>query len=129
MRHTFSFPIEIREAVKDHVKDAVKRLRPEAYRQEPAYATALAGKLDAIVYDGPQGFVEFRATIVKDRGPDPAEHWSGIDFVITATIRNANIQIDKAIVFQAKKGFIEDLKQSERKRLLKQIHEMKRLTS
>ena len=128
MRHAFRFPIAVQEAVRGHVRQAIERIRPESYRQEHSYSAALAGKLDGIVYEGEEGYVEFRSTVADDRGRGSAESWAGIDFVITASIRDEMQEIDKAIIFQAKKGLVENLPPGETDRLRRQVELMKRLT-
>lgn len=89
---------------------AVEGVSPSRFEQEPAYTAALLGRLTGSVYHGPDGFVLFETTNVNSIGPGAAERWSGADFAITARIRQGSLAIDKAILAQAKRGALEDLK-------------------
>lgn len=129
MRHSFRFPFEVQEAVRRHVRNAVKKVDPSRYSQEPAYTSALMSALEGRAYEGSAGLVDFKATITTDHGPNAAERWSGIDFVITATVFDQFTRVEKAIVFQAKKGNISALTTHERERLIGQISAMKKYTN
>jgi hypothetical protein len=128
MRHAFSFPTHIREAVREHVRQAVTDLKPNRFAQEPAYTAALLARLEGTAYNGPDGSVEFRATNVNSIGKGAAERWSGADLAITADIRKLDLRVTKAILAQAKLGGLEDLSHAERGRLVGQIREMRHLT-
>jgi hypothetical protein len=128
MRHAFSFPIEIRQAVKDHVSLAVRTVSGARFKQEPTYVAALMGRLIGVVYDGPEGFVELKPMVVDSIAPGAAENWSGADFAITAEIRNPRFFVSKAILAQAKLGALDDLAKSERGRLIEQIGKMRKFT-
>ena len=127
-RHSFSFPEEVRNAVLNHVNLQVGKLNPQRYNQEPLYYSALIHGLEGVVYDGRYGRVEFEATAFDDRGRGSAESLSGADFAITATISSVSLTVRKAILFQAKKGYVEDMSASENTKLRQQLTQMKKLT-
>lgn len=126
--HSFRSPYELREAVKRYVRKAVEELSSQRFKQEPAYTAALAAKLDGVAYDGKHGKVTFQATVFDDRGRNAAEDRLGADFAITAEISDGRDQVRKAIIFQAKRGFIADLSASETDRLFGQIRTMRQHT-
>jgi len=128
MRHSFSFPAHIRDAVRAHVQQAIDGLDPKSFAQEPAYTAALLGRLAGVAYDGPDGSVALKTTNVNSIGPGAAEHWSGADLAITADIRKGDLRVAKAILAQAKRGGLDELSAHERDRLVGQIREMRRLT-
>jgi hypothetical protein len=128
MRHAFSFPTHIREAVREHVRRAITDLDPKRFAQEPAYTAALLARLEGIAYNEDDGSVEFRATNVNSAGKGAAERWSGADLAITAEIRKGDLRVSKAILAQAKLGGLNDLSSRERGRLIGQILDMRRLT-
>ncbi len=125
MRHAFSFPVEVRHAVREFVEDAVTKVSGKSFRQEPSYVAALMGRLVGIAYDGPYGFVELKPVIVDSR---TAEHWFGADFAITADIRSREVAVLKAIVAQAKRGSLAELPTGERERLIEQVRHMRSYT-
>lgn len=129
MRHTFSFPVHIRESVKSHIRTAIKRISPERYRQEQPYIAALASQLEGKVYEDSDGYVEIKSTIVNDRGKHSAESRTGADLAITATIGNPDKKINKAILIQAKMSQIESMPPSALKVLINQISRMKNHTN
>jgi hypothetical protein len=128
MRHAFSFPAHIRDAVRAHVQEAVAGVSPQRFRQEPAYSAALLARLAGIAYHGPDGSVVFTTTNVDSIGRGTAESWSGADLAITAEISRGNLTVRKAILAQAKLGELDDLSSRERGRLVGQIVEMRRFT-
>jgi len=128
MRHSFKFPFKIRNALKNHIRNAIDSVEPSRFRQEPDYVAALAVKMQGVIYDGNDGFVEIRSTIADSYGKGSAERWTGIDLAITAYVSDKEKTVSKAIVFQAKIGGISHLKSDEKLRLHKQIMKMKRLT-
>jgi hypothetical protein len=89
---------------------------------------ALAQSLTGVAYEGPLGTVRFDATVVDDRGSGAAEKWSGADLAITAEISDGETVVTKAILFQAKRGHIDELPQRERENLRASIEKMRRLT-
>jgi|SRR6266478_1545532 hypothetical protein len=128
MRHAFSFPAHIRDAVRAHVQQAIEGVSPARFRQEPAYTAALLARLAGTAYTGPDGSVVFTTTNVDSIGRGTAESWSGADLAITAEIRQGNLAVNKAILAQAKLGELDDLPLTERDRLVGQIVEMRRFT-
>lgn len=128
MRHAFSFPPHIREAVRSHVRKAIEGLDPTRFQHEPAYIAALLGRLDGTPYEGSDGYVRFRSTNVNANAPGSAESWSGADLAITAEIGTDGVRVRKAILGQAKRGVLAELPLSERRRLTDQIENMRALT-
>jgi hypothetical protein len=128
MRHAFSFPPHIRDAVRAHVRRAIADVSPTRFGQEPAYTAALLARLQGIAYEGTDGSVVLKTTNVDSIGRGAAERWSGADFAITADIRKGDLSVTKAILAQAKLGGLEDLSPNERGRLVGQIQEMRHFT-
>jgi hypothetical protein len=91
-------------ALSRHISQAVKRIDPVRYRQEPAYVAALFGKLDAVVYHDAGLTVELKSTIVGDRGRNSAESKWGADFGLIASISGPTERQEKAVLGQAKRG-------------------------
>ncbi len=127
MRHAFSFPFHIREAVRAHVRQAVEQVSPARFEQEPAYIAALLARLDGVAYEQPDGSVihSHKRQLNRTRG---RQGWSGADLAITAAIRGGDLSISKAILAQAKRGRLEDLPPREREVLDAQIRDMRRFT-
>ena len=128
MRHAFSFPIHIREAIRSYVRQATDGINPKGFDQEPSYTAALLGRLAGVAYAGSDGSVIFKTTNVNSIARGAAERWSGADLAITADIQQAEFRVSKAILAQAKLGSLENFSRSERDRLIGQIREMRRLT-
>lgn len=128
-KHGFQFQPDVRDAVRRHVAAAVASVDPKRYRQEHAYSTALAHALEGVAYSGPYGRVEFRSTVVDDRGRGAAEKWSGADLAITAKVSEGGQQVNKAILVQAKRGELSKLGPGEKKRAEEQVDKMKKLTN
>lgn len=128
MRHAFRFPEHIRRALKKHIEKAISGTDMKSYLQEPAYTAALARSLEGTVYDGKDGYVRIKSTIVNAQGRGAAEKWSGADLAITASISEGSQGIRKAILIQSKIGGIEELSPSSRKMLKKQIRKMRNHT-
>ena len=124
-KHAFKFPREVGTAIRLHVYNAIKDLSPERYRQEPNYTAALLGRLEGIAYEGIHGKVVFSATVFDDRGPNSAESKYGADHAITAKISDGTTTIRKAILVQAKLGYINELSNQGIERLKMQIKKMK----
>ena len=129
MRHAFKFPKHIRNAVKWHIQRALLVMDVSRYQQEHSYTCALAGRLDGTAYEGPDGFVIFKSTVVTDRGRGSAEKKVGADLVITADISDNNKRIKKAILIQSKRGNIDELQPREKRNLFEQIDRMKHFTN
>jgi hypothetical protein len=106
----------IKMALTQHVNAAMLRLDPIRYRQEPNYMAALLGKLDAVVYDGPHGYLEIRSTSVDGIGAGAAEKWCGADFALIAVIRSGGRQVTKSVLGQAKRGALGALSPAEGRR-------------
>lgn len=127
-RHSFAFPPDVRQAVRDHVERAVRSVDPARYQQESAYIAALARALEGKAYDGSKGHVSFSSTIVTDRGRNASESWSGADLAITADVSDGNKHVRKAILAQAKRGELNKIRGQDAKRLRRQVRKMARLT-
>src|SRR5947208_1688784 len=125
----FAWPTAVREEVRRHVMRAIERLDPSRYQQETAYVDALVGRLDGIAYQGPHGKVEFRGTILTDRGKSSAESEIGADFAITASLRDRRRSVEKGILVQAKRGPVSQLPRDEHERMDRQIEQMQQHTS
>jgi|SRR5699024_1503603 len=124
MRHSFKFPIHIREIVKDHINKAIDKTDPKRYNQESPYISALLAKLEGKIYEDKDYYIEIITTVMDDRGKNSAEHRSGADFSITAKISDKEKNIEKAILVQAKM----DDKQLKGKLLKEQISKMRKIT-
>jgi hypothetical protein len=85
-------------------------------------------RLEGVAYEGSDGLVVFKPTIVNANVRDSAESWSGADFAITADIRKGDVSVSKAILAQAKRGGLDQLPPPERDRLAKQIYDMRQYT-
>lgn len=127
-RHSFTFPPDVRNAVRRYVSRAVASVDPRRYNQEPAYSAALARALEGTAYEGPHGLVKFQSTVVNERGRGAAQKWSGVDLAITADVSDRKTHVQKAIIVQAKKGSLSDLSNAEARRLRRQIEDMRQLT-
>jgi hypothetical protein len=88
----------LKVAIRRHVLRTVSRLDPARYRQEAAYVAALFARLDDDVLERPDARVEFRSTIVADRGPGSAESIWGADFGVTVSLVEPGFEIRKAVV-------------------------------
>ena len=106
LRHAFSFPAHIREAVRAHVRRAVDGLSSSRFAQEPAYTAALLARLEGTPYNDEDGSVVITSTNVNSVGPGAAERWSGADFAITATITKGDLSIRKAILGWPARKFV-----------------------
>ena len=124
MRHAFRFPTSVRKAVRAHVRQAVEGVPLGRFRQEPAYTAGVLARLNGFEIESDGAYVSIEATNVDDRGAGAAEGWSGADLVITATVRRGAEEVRKAILVQAKRGTLEDVKGKERERLTDQVRNM-----
>lgn len=111
-----------------HIAEALERVDPSRYRQEPAYMNAVIARLDGEVDAGSAGSITIRGVIVDDRGPGSAESVHGADFSITAILCTDKGTTEKAILGQAKRGPTEALNKSEKARLDLQLTKMQRVT-
>jgi len=126
-KHAFRFPLEVVSSVKEHVRRAIEAVDPARYRQEANYTAALVSQLEGVAYQGQHGLVAFRSTVFDDRGAGSAESLYGADFAITATVSDGTRTIRKAILVQAKLGYLNDMSAADAARLQSQIEKMKRL--
>ncbi len=118
----------LKAAIRQHVAKAVERLDPQRYRQEAAYVAALFARLDDVVLDRPDARVEFRSTIVADRGPNSAESIWGPDFGVTASLAEPDFTNRKAVIGQAKRGSITSLPARESQFFREQVAKMSQVT-
>jgi hypothetical protein len=118
----------LKVAVRRHVMRAVARIDPDRYRHEAAYVAALLAKLDDVVLDRPDVRVEFKSTILTDRGPSSAESIWGADFGMTASLRSEVGQIDKGVLGQAKRRSLVSLPANEAEVFRVQVAKMSRVT-
>jgi len=129
-KHAFKFPSHIRMAVKSYVYNAYSKIDASRYEQESPYTTALATRLEGVVYDKSDGFIEFHSTIVNDRGKNSAESKYGADLAITAFIQDSKLEISKAILIQVKRDKLDNQRDNAITReLCEQVTKMKQLTS
>lgn len=90
---------------------------------------ALFGRLDEVVYRGRDLTIEFKSTVVDDRGPRSAESVWGADFGIVAIVQTLDESVVKATIGQAKRGNIGSLVGDERERFRAQVVKMGRATT
>jgi len=127
VRHAFRLPLHIREAVRHHVERAVAETDPARCRQEPKYTSSLITRLEGTPYEGRDGYIRLKATDVDDRARGSAESRFGADFGIVAEVSDGSATVRKAILVQAKLGFVSELPDTERTELIRQIRNMKRV--
>lgn len=128
-KHAFKFPPEVVDAIKQHVRNAIKAVEPSRFRQEANYTAALVSQLEGAAYEGEHGMVIFRSTVFDDRGPGSAEHRFGADHAITATVSDGTTTIRKAILVQAKLGHLDEMSPAETEFLRTQLSKMKYLVA
>jgi hypothetical protein len=126
-KHAFKFPAAVSQAVRRHVERAVQSVDAARFHQEPSYTTSLLTRLEGIAYQGEHGVVKFTPAVLPDRGAKSAESRFGADFAITATISDSRIRIEKAILVQAKLGYVEDLDRQGLESLKLQIRKMRQI--
>lgn len=129
MRSYFRWPTEVKESVRRHIVERTQRIDIERYRQEPDYVSAWIVSMEGVAYEGEFGFVKFRGTVATSLGRKSAESKYGADFAITATLKQDTRHVEKAVIFQAKKGRVKELDQRELHRLKVQIRKMQAKTS
>lgn len=118
-------PPSIKDAMANYITNALERLDPTRYEQEPNYVAALLGKLDGIVYDGSDGRFELKCTSVNGIGPRAAEKKYGADFALIASVYYQGQKYEKAVLGQAKRGPQGELTSAEGKRLEGQMSTMR----
>jgi len=120
---------EILNEVNNYVSKAVSRLDRQRYAQESAYVDAFLGRLDGEIDFGENnGIIDLQSTVVADRGPGAAEHQFGADFALVFKSNGGALNINKAIIAQAKNGVIEKLSSTENARLTTQCKKMAAVT-
>jgi hypothetical protein len=116
---------EILSSVTDYITKAASRLDRRRYSQESAYVDAFMGRLDGEINFGRNnGVIILTPTIVADRGRGAAESKFGADFSLVFKSKNTSSFINKAILGQAKNGYLEKLSNAELSRLDKQCEKM-----
>lgn len=126
-KHAFKFPPHVVNKVKTYVREAIDKVDPNHFNQEPQYVAALLILLKGRVYEGPEGIIIFDSTVYNDRGRSSTESIFGADFAITAEISAHGRKIRKAIIAQAKLGSIVSLSKNARNLLDEQIRKMKQV--
>ena len=121
-------PAAAKQALSRYVSQAVNRLDPARYKQEPAYVAALFGRLDGVVYRSREVTIEIRSTVVNDRGRGSAESVHGADFGIVASIASNDEVVEKAVLGQAKKGSLAGLPSVPKESFREQVVKMSALT-
>lgn len=115
--------------VNDYVLTTVSGLERKRYEQESAYVSAFLGRLDGSIDLGEKnGVIELRSTVVTDRGPGAAEHKFGADFALVFKSKGGALEINKAVIAQAKNGKLEELSTNEKTRLTTQCKKMAEVT-
>jgi len=122
-------PPSAKKAITRHISRVVARLDPARYHQEPVYVAALFARLDEVVYQGRDLTIEFKSTVVDDRGPRSAESVWGADFGIVAMVRTLDESVAKAAIGQAKRGNLGSLVGVERERFRAQVVKMEHATT
>jgi hypothetical protein len=120
-----NMPTSMKDAMARYVTDALTRLNPTRYDQEPNFMAALLGKLDGVVYDGVDGRLELTCTSVNGIGPNAAEKRYGADFAFTASVQYQGQSYEKAVLGQAKKGPLSSITPKELRRLSDQTSTMR----
>lgn len=109
---------EIINSLKAHIKNAYESLNPKSFRQEPAYVSALMGRLVGGPWEDEYGnFIKISSTVVDDHGRNTAEKITGADFAIVFHRENSDEDLKKGVIGQAKKGELEQLTSKEINRL------------
>jgi len=90
--------------------DRALEFDPARFHQEAAYVSALFGRLDGLVFKGRKFTIEIKSTIPSDRGRGSAESIHGADFGIVAIITGPDLRIEKAVLGQAKRNRIDNLR-------------------
>lgn len=90
---------------------------------------ALFGRLDEVVYRGRDLTIEFKSTVVDDRGRRSAESVWGADFGFVAKLQTRDDSFAKAALGQAKRGDLGDLIGDERERFRVQVVKMNQATT
>jgi len=89
---------------------------------------ALFAKLDDVVLDRPDARVEFRSTIIADRGPRSAESIWGADFGLTAMLVENDTRTEKGVLGQAKHRPLAALPPKEAEQFRAQVAKMAEAT-
>jgi hypothetical protein len=89
----------------------------------------LLARLDGVVYRGKKMSIEIESTIVSDRGPSSGESTWGADFAVVGRIRGRNVGVRKAVLGQAKRGRLDDLRGRARAGFRSQVLRMNAATT
>lgn len=120
---------EVVQAIERYVSRSFMDLDPKSFGQEPAYISALMGRLIGTAWEDDDGaYVKFKTTVVNDRGRNSAESRYGADFAITLELNGPDTFSKKAILGQGKRGSLERLSQNEKSRLISQCSMMAKHT-
>ncbi|MTJ93783.1 MAG: hypothetical protein F8N36_13125 [Desulfovibrio sp.] len=120
---------KVTAAVTRYIQNAFSELDPKSFSQEPAYVAALMGRLRGVAWEDDDGtLVKFKTTVIDDRGPKSAESRFGADFAISLEMTGRDYNVSKAVFGQGKRGKIEKLRTSEKRRLDEQCSKMSKHT-
>ena len=123
-RKYYPWPKVVQESVRKYVKTKVEDTSIDRFREEPAYIVSLITRLEGVVYEGPYGKIEIKATSFNSHYSDSAENILGADFSLIINISDRTINVKKAVLYQAKKD-----PTKRRKELCGQIKKMQQYTS
>ncbi|MGF1684989.1 hypothetical protein [Photobacterium minamisatsumaniensis] len=116
--------------VREHIREAARKITRKNYSQEPAYVTALLARLIGsfrLKVNGIEREITFIPTVVNDRGRNSAESITGADFSIV--FNDTDERVNKAILGQAKNGDVSDLTDNELIMLGEQCEKMNSFTN
>lgn len=127
-RFPYYLPLKLEDIIIQHINKAFSRLEKDRYQQEPAYVSAFLGKMDEKFSFGGVT-VDFKPTIINDRGKNAAESIVGADFSLTLEIKhNSEVLVKKSVIAQAKNKSTALLSKQELERLKEQYSKMRRYT-
>lgn len=116
-----------RKTVTDHLSKAFRELDRISFQHEPAYVIALLARLLGKIELEDGRYINFKTSSTNDRGTGSAEKEFGADFGLVLTWSETNEK--KAILGQAKNGYIEKLGGNDLLSLNQQCKKMAAITS
>lgn len=120
---------ELFNYIHKYIANAASRLERARYAQESAYVDAFLGRLDGVIHLEESGAqIDLKATVLADRGRGAAESKFGADFALVFSSKGGAVEVDKAVIAQAKNGNLEDISKAEQKRLSGQCEKMGYIT-
>ena len=130
MEHPIFFPYQSKQDLADRINERLGRIKFRRYGNEPNYTPALVERLTDFGYEDENVTVTIEGAVMTSVGKGTAEKWSGADFSVVATISKNGETVKKGLVFQSKRGTIEDLRKNDKREYVRcegQIRDMKRL--